>query len=69
MDAINELQRQLGGPVVGFLQQHWRWFLVGGFLIWATVFSRNNGDGGPSFSAGRSDDDGGDGGGDGGGGD
>jgi hypothetical protein len=63
MDAISELQRQLGGPVVGFIQQHWMWFLIGGFLVWATLFSANNGDGGPTISADGADDDGGDGGG------
>ena len=42
MDAINELQRQLGGPVVAFVGQYWAYFAIAAvaLILWMFGFSR-----------------------------
>ena len=70
MDQINEFQKWVGAPVIGFVQQHWIWLLIIGFLIAATIFYRSSEMGGPTVVVGDDGDGDGDGGGgDGGGGD
>jgi hypothetical protein len=73
MEAIEEFQRSLGGPVYGFIQDYWIFLLVVGLIAFAAIFGSNRGDGGVTvgITVGDpdSDSDGGDGGGDGGGGD
>jgi hypothetical protein len=66
MDQINEFQRWVGAPVVGFVQVHWWWLLIIGFLVVATVFYNSNETGGPSVTTDVGGDPDGDGGGDGG---
>jgi hypothetical protein len=69
MDQINDLQKWVGEPVIGFAQQHWWWLIVIGLLgvAWFFGWGRSDGAGVTIFIDGRSND--GESGGDGGGGD
>jgi hypothetical protein len=71
MEAIEEFQRSLGGPVYDFIQNYWVFLLIAGLIAYAAFFGSNRGDGGVTvgLTVDDSDGDGGDGGGDGGGGD
>ena len=73
MDQINEFQKMIGAPVMGFVEQNWWWLIVVGFLGVAWFFGWGRNDTGATIYVDGSDpdsDSGGDGGGgDGGGGD
>ena len=70
MDQINEFQKWVGEPVVGFAQQHWWWLMIVGFLgvAWFFGWGRSDSGAGVTIFVDGSDPDG-DSGGDGGGGD
>jgi hypothetical protein len=68
---LEEIQRDLGGPVVAFAQQHWIFLLIAGVIAFVLLFGSSRGEGGISvwFGFGGDSDSDSDGGGDGGGGD